>query len=350
MVRDGVVPAGTDECCAEAGGAILLTGTGVDEAAAAQISSAHTVWILPATRGVAGRLAAAIVAGVREIGQAEPDPTRGIDDGWQLILPSSPDGRDIAPRLAHTLGVPLIAGAVRIRNDVATVLRTAGRTGDDIVTGPSFVATFVPGVRGVGAADLPGVAPRVIYLPPPDLPPVALLPGGKAPRPPVRTLRILPPDPATADLAEADRIVAGGQGLGSTGEFERLGRVGAALGASLGGTRVASDAGWIPFERQIGTTGAIVHPSLYLAFGISGATQHTTGLGDPEHIISVNTDASCPMMTMADLAIVADATAVVAALEAALAAAPNPALRALKTAPETAEPVRSGAGTPALPH
>ena len=166
----------------------------------------------------------------------------------------------------------------------------------------------------------------------------------------MRTLRILPPDPATADLAEADRIVAGGQGLGSTGEFERLGRVGAALGASLGGTRVASDAGWIPFERQIGTTGAIVHPSLYLAFGISGATQHTTGLGDPEHIISVNTDASCPMMTMADLAIVADATAVVAALEAALAAAPNPALRALKTAPETAEPVRSGAGTPALPH
>ena len=322
MVREGVLPAGSDECCAEAGGSILLTGTGADETVAAQISSAHMVWILPAVRGVAGRLAAAIVAGIREIGHASPDATRGIDDGWQLILPASPDGRDIAPRLAHTLGVPLIAGAVRIRGEVATVVRTAGRTGDDIATGPSFVATFVPGVRGIGSADTAGIVkPRIVHLRPPSLPPVVPLPNGDAPRPPVRTLRILPPDPATADLTEADRIVSGGQGLGSTEAFERLGRVGAALGASLGGTRVASDAGWIPFERQIGTTGAIVHPSLYLAFGISGATQHTTGLGDPDHIISVNIDASCPMMTMADLAIVGDAKSVLAALEVKLGAA-----------------------------
>ena len=237
------------------------------------------------------------------------------------LMPASPDGRDIAPRLAYALGVPFIAGAVRIRGDIATVVRTAGRTGVDIPTGPSFVATFVPGVRGIGAADRPAAPPRVVRLSPPALPPIALLPNGDAPRPPVRSLRILPPDPATADLAEANRIVGGGQGLGSAEVFDRLGRVGAALGASLGGTRVASDAGWIPFERQIGTTGAIVHPSLYLAFAISGATQHTTGLGDPDHIISVNTDASCPMMTMADLAIVCDARAVIAALETKLGSA-----------------------------
>lgn len=73
---------------------------------------------------------------------------------------------------------------------------------------------------------------------------------------------------------------------------------------------MASDAGWIPFERQIGTTGVAVNPRLYLAFGVSGATQHTTGLGHPDHIVSVNLDGSCPMMAMADLAIVSDARAV----------------------------------------
>ena len=79
---------------------------------------------------------------------------------------------------------------------------------------------------------------------------------------------------------------------------------------SVGATRVVTDRRWLPHERQIGTTGVVVDPQLYLAFGISGAVQHTSGLGDPDHIVSVNTDASCPMMQLADLAIVADANAV----------------------------------------
>ena len=81
---------------------------------------------------------------------------------------------------------------------------------------------------------------------------------------------------------------------------------------------MASDAGWIPFERQIGTTGVAINPTLYLAFAISGATQHVSGLGNPEHIISVNTDPGCPMMSMATLAIVSDANAVLDALETRL--------------------------------
>ena len=84
-----------------------------------------------------------------------------------------------------------------------------------------------------------------------------------------------------------------------------------ALGCSVGGTRVITDWGWLPFERQIGTTGVTVHPQLYLAFGISGAVQHVAGLGDPAHVIAVNRDASCPMMTLADLALVTDGPALV---------------------------------------
>ncbi|MGZ4709964.1 MAG: FAD-binding protein [Acidimicrobiales bacterium] len=108
--------------------------------------------------------------------------------------------------------------------------------------------------------------------------------------------------------------MGGGAGLGSEEVMDLLGDVADRLGCSIGGTRVVTDWGWLPFERQIGTTGVIVHPELYLAFGISGAVQHVSGLGDPAHVIAVNTDASCPMMSIADLAIVTDAPALVAEL------------------------------------
>jgi len=86
-----------------------------------------------------------------------------------------------------------------------------------------------------------------------------------------------------------------------------LQRVSSALGASMGATRVVTDAGWVGFERQIGTTGVTIDPDLYVAFGISGASQHTGGLGAPTHIVSVNIDPSCPMTAMADLGLVTDA-------------------------------------------
>jgi electron transfer flavoprotein alpha subunit len=125
---------------------------------------------------------------------------------------------------------------------------------------------------------------------------------------------VQPPDIATMDLAEAPVIVAGGAGLDSSERFEQLAIVAAAIGAAMGATRVITDRGWLPHQRQIGTTGAVVGPRTYLAFGISGAVQHTSGLGSPDHIVSVNTDPHCPMMQLADLAIVADANAVVEAL------------------------------------
>jgi electron transfer flavoprotein alpha subunit len=93
-----------------------------------------------------------------------------------------------------------------------------------------------------------------------------------------------------------------------------LERGGYALGASYGASRVVADLGWVPQDRFIGTTGVAVDPRLYLAFGISGAVQHVTGLGDPDHLVAVNLDRSCPMMSMADLAIVADAPATLDAL------------------------------------
>ena len=291
VVRGGVLPTGAQEAFAEADGVAILVGDQV-ASAAAELRGIGSVTAVEASVDDLGATARSVVDLV-------PNNAAG------LVLPASPDGRDLAPRLAALLGWPLLAGAVRIRTDRATLVRTAGRLGEDVhFTGP-VVATLIPGVRGVApSSDHPAVMMRIVDD----------LRADEA----VQVLEVLPPDPATMDLTEAPRIVAGGQGLASADRFALLGRIGTAIGASLGGTRVASDAGWIPFDRQIGTTGVAVNPRLYLAFAISGATQHTSGLGSPDHIISVNTDASCPMMAMADLAIVSDAGAVLDALAARL--------------------------------
>jgi electron transfer flavoprotein alpha subunit len=128
-------------------------------------------------------------------------------------------------------------------------------------------------------------------------------------------IEVLPPDVATMDLAEAERIFAGGAGLDAAERLVQLATVAARVGATTGATRVITDRGWADHARQIGTTGVAVDPELYVAFAISGAVQHTAGLGDPAHIVSVNTDPHCPMMQMADLAVVSDANAVLDELE-----------------------------------
>lgn len=288
-VRGGVAPIGSDEAVAEAGGCALVVGE--QAAAAGDLHGAVRVVVAEAPLDDTAALAAAL-AGL-------------VGDVPAVVLPASPDGRDLAPVLAHALGRPLLAGAVAVTPSGATVSRHGGFVLEELRVAGPFVATLVPGARGAPAAA-PTPSPETVTLT------AATAPGG------LRTIAVLPPDPATIDLGEASVIVAGGNGLGSKERFDQLGAIGRRLGAALGGTRVASDAGWIPFERQIGTTGVSVSPRTYLAFGISGATQHVTGLGDPDHVVSVNTDPSCPMMAMADLAIVADAGAVLDELAARL--------------------------------
>jgi electron transfer flavoprotein alpha subunit len=226
-----------------------------------------------------------------------------------VVLAASPDGRDLAPRLAAALGRPLVGQAVRITDRAVTTIAWDGRVEHEHRLDGPVVVTLVPGVRGLDGRSDPGGAR-------PPWRPVAIDVDGAAAGGAADAVLVeeLPPDPATIDLAEAARIVGGGAGLGGPEVFEVLAAVGRRLGAALGATRVATDLGWAPFERQIGTTGVTVDPVLYLAFGISGAVQHVTGLGAPDHVVSVNHDPSCPMMAMATLAVVSDAPAVVAEL------------------------------------
>jgi electron transfer flavoprotein alpha subunit len=302
VVRDGQLPAGADETVAEAGGAALVVGSGTSEAAG-RLDSASRAWVLERSCVAPAALASALA-----------HVLSGIN---MVLLPASPDGRDLAPRLAVILGRALLAGAVRCAPDEVELTRLDDRLSLRVAVDGPVVVTLRPGSRGRPEPLAPA---EVTALPSAE-------PGAG---PDAESVEVLQPEPSTADLAEARRIFGGGAGLvlaGADGAavMRLLADVAAALEASAGATRVVTDAGWMSYDRQIGTTGVTVSPELYVAFGISGAAQHVTGLGAPEHVVSVNTDPSCPMTLMADLGIVADAPAVLAELADRLGVTATPA-------------------------
>jgi electron transfer flavoprotein alpha subunit len=360
VARGGQLPPGAAEATAEAGGRVLVLGSGAADAAGtlsrAGGGPADAVWWTDTGPGLrVGALARALAAMLA-----------GAD---LIVLPASADGRDLAPRLAAELGAPLLAGAVSVtggpgddeasgRNGhvghvVAELSRLEGRLLVTATCPAPAVATLLPGVRSVltpvatpvpvPAQSVPtwDAAERVAVPAHVSLPPSWLdgagHPTGEAEVlagletiadveviPDVEVIEVLEPDPATMDLAEATRVLGGGAGLVSrsaagaglapTAAFELLAQVATALGASAGATRVVTDAGWMGYDRQIGTTGVAVDPDLYIAFGVSGASQHTGGLGAPRHVVSVNLDPSCPMTALADLGLVTDAGALLVEL------------------------------------
>ena len=383
VVRSGLPPLGAAETAAEAAGDVLVVGSGAREGARglAAVRPGRTFY-RETGEGIAP---AALV----------PALAAALEGAPLVLLPASPDGRDLAPRLAAALDRPLLAAASRVAlhpgaggapgTVAAELLRAGGRVAMRAEADAPAVATLLPGGRTAPATrpplssepaapavpapaagqpcrtepPLPGGSPpsgpachggpahsggsaaaepgRPDGPTPGPLPPAGSVPepvrlDGPAPVPEpaeARTREVRAPDPGTADLAEAVRVAAGGAGLaaGTDGApaareaFALLGRVAAALGAAHGATRVATDAGWTEGHRQIGTTGAAIDPDLYLAFGVSGAAQHTGGLGAPRHVVSVNTDPACPMTAMADLGLVTDARALLAELAARLGVA-----------------------------
>ena len=281
-VRRGVLPAGAADAIAEADGRVVVAGSDTGEADVHGLArEAHLVELGPV-----------------EIGRWTPilaEVLTTLDDTEIVVLPHSPDGRDLAPRLAAALDRPLLAGATEVSAHRVRVARRGGLELHEVrPTGP-FVATMQPHARGGLSLETPPVVHHVSA------------PEAGATSHDAVVIEVLPPDVQTMDLSEARRIVGGGAGLDSSDRFEQLDRFAVAIGGVMGATRVITDRSWVHHDRQIGTTGVVVDPELYLSFGVSGAVQHTSGLGHPDHIISVNTDPHCPMMAMSDLAIVADA-------------------------------------------
>ncbi len=230
-----------------------------------------------------------------------------------IVLPASPDGRDLAPRIAATLDRPLLAGAVHVTPERVVVARRGGSVLEEHSLDGPFVVTLEPGVRGI---------PTEHRIPDPSAVEVPVIESDP------EVVEVTAPDAADLDLVEAKFILAVGAGLGDERYVELAGRLAEALGMSLGATRVVTDRGWLPFERQIGTTGAMVDPDVYVAIAISGAVQHVSGLGEPDLIVSVNTDGSCPMSSMAEINLVADGRQVLVAIADRLGVDVDPSLRA----------------------
>lgn len=313
-VRDGEAAVGAAETIAEALDLTGTTGTTGSTGGDVEVVCIGTD-CAAAWNGLCDDGFADIAATLYEAGPFAPAAwTAALDsliaDADVVLAPASADGRDLAPRLAAQRGSAFVAGAIAVEASRVLVPRADGRALCEIPTTTPLVATLQPGVR-TARRDPRGeaVAPTVTRVP--DAADGVV---------DAEVLEVLPADAATMDLAEAPFILGAGMGLGTEAAVETLASVAAGLDASIGATRVITDEGWMSHDRQIGTTGVVVDPTVYVAFGVSGAVQHTSGLGDPDHVISVNTDPHCPMMQRSDVAIVADAPAVVAELQRRLVA------------------------------
>ncbi len=262
----------------------------------------------------------------------------GAGDADLVTMADTAHTRAFFPALAARLQKPLLSGATRVRVrrpshhhghrhfEVERPLHGGLQTERLLVEAPLFVTLVASLSTGTTPADKTVVTSTTsavpAQFPPPTPAPTA---GAKletvaAPPPPGagprdRVTKVVAPNADTVDIRSADRIVAGGFGLGSKEAVAILPRLARLLHAAVGGTRVISDRGWLEHERYIGSTGKTVAPKLYLALGISGASQHLVGMTDSEIIVAINTDRAAPIFGVADLGVVGDLHAIVPELE-----------------------------------
>jgi electron transfer flavoprotein alpha subunit len=229
-----------------------------------------------------------------------------------VVTSATPNGRDWTPRLASQLHLPFVPNCLSLdlHDDGLFVLRSMyeGRAYVQTRTalhGRTALATLVPGVRG-----MPANRPENQFSAS-SLEITRLMPEIRSGRGQerVRHIAVQAPSPEEIELDAAERIVAGGRGVGQEG-FTTIASFARLLDAAVGATRVATDLGWVEHARQIGATGKIVRPKLYIACGISGAAQHTSGMTESQTIVAINPDRSAPIFALSDLGLLGDANQV----------------------------------------
>ncbi|HST28089.1 MAG TPA: electron transfer flavoprotein subunit alpha/FixB family protein [Rudaea sp.] len=224
-----------------------------------------------------------------------------------VLAPSTTFGKDVAPRVAALLGVAQVSDIMKAI-DAHTFQRPI-YAGNAIVTVQAPAdAVLVATVRTASypAANAANAAPvEALNL-------AAELPTH------TRFVELAQAKSDRPDLQSARRVVSGGRGVGSKENFAIIYKLADKLGAAVGASRAAVDAGYVPSDLQVGQTGKIIAPELYMAIGISGAIQHLTGIKDAGTIVAINKDGEAPIFEVADIGLVGDLFKLIPELEQAL--------------------------------
>ncbi|HXW73558.1 MAG TPA: electron transfer flavoprotein subunit alpha/FixB family protein [Steroidobacteraceae bacterium] len=220
-----------------------------------------------------------------------------------VLGPSTTFGKDLMARIAGLLDAPQVSDVMAIES--ATRFRRPIYAGNAILTVESSAPKVVGTVRiaSFEAADGGGSAAiekAAVNVPLPAHTRFVSVSAARNDRP---------------DLQTAARVVSGGRALGSAEGFKILYRLADKLGAAVGASRAAVDAGYAPNEMQVGQTGKIIAPELYMAIGISGAIQHLTGIKDARTIVAINKDGEAPIFEVADIGLVGDLFQIVPEIE-----------------------------------
>ncbi|QKK03347.1 MAG: electron transfer flavoprotein subunit alpha/FixB family protein [Pseudomonadota bacterium] len=228
-------------------------------------------------------------------------------DYTHLLAPSTTFGKDLLPRAAALIGVNQVSDIQEVIDErtfkrpiyAGNAIVTVRVNGDGPVVATIRTASFAAAGEG-GSADIVSRQSQTGN------------PGH------TRFLKLEGGDGEGPDLASAPIVVSGGRAMGSSEGFEIIYSLAKTLGAAVGASRAAVDAGYVPNELQVGQTGKIIAPDLYFAIGISGAIQHLTGIKDAGTIVAINKDPEAPIFEVADLGLVGDLFEIVPALENAL--------------------------------
>jgi len=306
--EDGKPTSGTLELLTKArelGGTVeaFIAGDGGAVAGALGEYGATKVYALAVDGTLVGAAGAASLAALVE--QESPD---------LILFPMSYDGRDVLGRLSARIDRPLVTDGIEVVVDGDSTKIVKGIFGGTKIVTTTITADrpYLAAIRPKSFAAEPsgGGAAEVAAAPAVD--------AGRA-----GTVRVTDrhvEEQVGPKLEDAEIVVSGGRGLGASEAFALVEDLAKLLKGATGASRAIVDAGWVPYSHQVGQTGKTVKPKVYVALGISGATQHLVGMKNSDNIIAVNKDADAPIFSVADLGVVGDVHKVVPKLIEAIKA------------------------------